>query len=464
MSESEKEGKNSGKSRKWIYYLIAGIIIIVIIILLLLRSCDCNGRGTESGSSETAAEEKGSGGSKSGEVIIPETPEEKDILIFTNGLEDVNVLEGTKQFNPDGFMMFDRSIIKGIVIDDTKVAYDKTGEYDINYTLVVDKEGYSKFQEAPKDHKPDFGTVDVMKEAGTDDLKVDVMRKVTVVTEKEAEKLAKKDIPVYTDDNKLVVESVAETIEQVTAESLNESTTEAIKELVKETEKTTASETTTKAPETSREAKESGTKASTPTQASETATAAPETTTAASETTKVPDATKAPDTTTAAPETTKAPEPTTKAHEHSWVPVTETVHHEAEYKTVHHDAEYTTSHHDAEYKEEQVWVVDQEAWDEYKTIARCSTCGKDITSMLRNGTDEQHMDVDGCDYDGYYMDQIQIHHDAEGHNETQKTLVKEAWDEKVVTKDAWDEQVKVKDAWDETVTTGYKCSGCGATK
>ena len=29
---------------------------------------------------------------------------------------------------------------------------------------------------------------------------------------------------------------------------------------------------------------------------------------------------------------------------------------------------------------------------------------------------------------------------------------------------AYDEQVQVRDAWDETVTTGYKCSSCGATK
>ena len=26
------------------------------------------------------------------------------------------------------------------------------------------------------------------------------------------------------------------------------------------------------------------------------------------------------------------------------------------------------------------------------------------------------------------------------------------------------DKVKVRDAWDETVTTGYKCSSCGATK
>ena len=39
-----------------------------------------------------------------------------------------------------------------------------------------------------------------------------------------------------------------------------------------------------------------------------------------------------------------------------------------------------------------------------------------------------------------------------------------AYDEQVKVSDACDEQVQVRDAWDETVTTGYKCSSCGATK
>ena len=39
-----------------------------------------------------------------------------------------------------------------------------------------------------------------------------------------------------------------------------------------------------------------------------------------------------------------------------------------------------------------------------------------------------------------------------------------AYDEQVKVSDACDEQVQVSDAWDETVTTGYKCSSCGATK
>ena len=39
-----------------------------------------------------------------------------------------------------------------------------------------------------------------------------------------------------------------------------------------------------------------------------------------------------------------------------------------------------------------------------------------------------------------------------------------AYDEQVKVADAYDEQVQVSAAWDETVTTGYKCSSCDATK
>ena len=104
-------------------------------------------------------------------------------------------------------------------------------------------------------------------------------------------------------------------------------------------------------------------------------------------------------------------------HQHSWTPVTQTVHHEAQYKTVHHDAEYKTVHHPA--------VT--------KGIIVCKDCGKE-------DVDADHLDV-------------HILNGGSGSYYT-KTIT--------VTK-AYDEKVKTADAWDETKTTGYKCS-CGATK
>lgn len=96
-------------------------------------------------------------------------------------------------------------------------------------------------------------------------------------------------------------------------------------------------------------------------------------------------------------------------HTHSWVEQTKTVNHPAEYKTVHHDA------------------VTEE-------VIVCLDCGAQNPSR-----------------DHLYQ------HVVSGGNggTTVKTVTIQA---------AYDEQVLVKDAWTETVVTGYKCSGCGATK
>lgn len=86
---------------------------------------------------------------------------------------------------------------------------------------------------------------------------------------------------------------------------------------------------------------------------------------------------------------------------------------------------------------EQRWVQDSAAWDEpiYNQQVRsiCNTCGADIT-----GNTTAHFKAsgrNGCS--GYHSETVQVqtgttHHEATGHY--------------------------------ETVTTGYVCSGCGATK
>ena len=93
----------------------------------------------------------------------------------------------------------------------------------------------------------------------------------------------------------------------------------------------------------------------------------------------------------------------TPAHQHNWVPVTKTVHHDAEYKTVY----------------------------------VCNNCGEQFDTDAEL---DAHMKA-------HFFDGCQSYHTA-----------------KVVTQQAWDERVLVKGAWDETVTTGYRCSTCGATK
>ena len=120
---------------------------------------------------------------------------------------------------------------------------------------------------------------------------------------------------------------------------------------------------------------------------------------------------------TEAPET-EAPE---TQHTHNWVAITEVIYHDA--------------------VTEQVWVQDTAAWDEdiYTAQVVCG-CGATFT----NDTQWEQHSIDGCPY-GYSVRSVKtgtIHHDAIGHYETKE----------------------VQAAYDETVTTGYKCSSCGATK
>lgn len=121
----------------------------------------------------------------------------------------------------------------------------------------------------------------------------------------------------------------------------------------------------------------------------------------------------------------------TPAHQHNWVAQTKTVHHDAQYKTVHHDA---VTH--------QVW---HDAVTELHYI--CNQCGQDITSdpwgHLKNSA------LNGGNCGGYHDSYV---------------TVKQGYWETVTDQAAYDEQVQVSWAWDETVTTGYKCSSCGATK
>lgn len=121
----------------------------------------------------------------------------------------------------------------------------------------------------------------------------------------------------------------------------------------------------------------------------------------------------------------------TPAHQHNWVAQTKTIHHDAQYKTVHHDAQYKTVHYDA--------VT--------KTVNICNQCGQDITGNEAAHFKAAALSGGNC---------------QSCHSETR--TVQAAYDEQVKVSDAKDEQVQVSDAWDETVTTGYKCSGCGATK
>lgn len=100
-------------------------------------------------------------------------------------------------------------------------------------------------------------------------------------------------------------------------------------------------------------------------------------------------------------------------HTHNWIPQTTVIHHDAQYQTIHHDAVYGTR-------------------------VTCNQCHADLTNQDVFAHFEESF-LNGGSCESYSTVDYQI-------------------------SPAWDEQILVSDAWDETVTTGYICSGCGASK
>jgi len=110
------------------------------------------------------------------------------------------------------------------------------------------------------------------------------------------------------------------------------------------------------------------------------------------------------------------------AHTHNYnIPITKTVHHDAETKTVHHDA-----------------VVENKPV--YDSHYACKVCGYDA---------------------GKDGNAIGDHSAETGHSYT--VIDVQTGTKQVTVREAYDETVVVRQAYDETVKTGYKCS-CGAVK
>ena len=193
-------------------------------------------------------------------------------------------------------------------------------------------------------------------------------------------------------------------------------------------------------------------------------------------------ATTATTTTSPAPTTTQTPTaaPTTTAHTHNWVAVTKTVHHDAvtsqvwkEDSAAWDETVVTKAAWDEQVLSQAAYdepVLVSEAYDEpvYGRVAICNACGHEFWDP--NDDIDVHMHQ-GC-WSSWHGENRQVgttHHDAvynTVHHDAVYTTVHHDAETTVVHHDATGhyETVVTQAAWDETVTTGYKCSGCGATK
>ena len=349
------------------------------------------------------------------------------------GIEDMYVLEGSKDVDYLDGVLYDSSIEKGIEVDSSKVDTSKTGEYKITFSITVDRTAYDAFRDAfiksetVKDKmstdktKTDKGSADKTKTKT-----VKVKKETVVVNKDEAQKLADQNKLVRTDNGETVKKS--DGTEVKTEQKAPASTAVTGGNVVDASAKTEVKPETTATP--TMDPKEEAKKEESKKDDKEEETKKPSTSDGKdnSGSTNKPSS-GSNNSNGGNSSNTKKP-----AHKHNWVNVTKTVNHPAE------------THQEDVYEDRQVKVKD--AWDEQvKTgsTAVCRQCGyrtTDNNAMDMHCFEEGHSSTWETNY-------TTVHHDAV--YETQRV--------KVGTKTVTD-----KAAWTETVVTGRKCSFCGETK
>ena len=370
------------------------------------------------------------------------------------GIDDMYVLEGSKDVDYLDGVLYDSSIVKGLDVDSSKVDTLKTGKYKITFSITADRTAYDTFRDAfiksetvkdktsADENKTDKESADKTK---TETVKV---KKETVVVNKdEAQKLADQNKLVRTDNGETVKKSdgsevkteqkapastavtggnvvdasaKAEVKPETTATPTMDSKEEAKKE---ETEKATESNKSN----TSSENKSNSNSTSNKNNSSSN--------TGSSNSSSSGSNNKNNGSNSSSNDSNSGNSSNNKpSHTHNWVNVTKTVNHPAE------------THQEDVFEDRQVEVKD--AWDEQVRVdagAECRQCGYRTTNP-----DDMTMHCLEYGHSSHNISEYKtVHHDAV--YETQRV--------KVGTKTVTD-----KAAWTETVVTGQKCSSCGETK
>lgn len=381
------------------------------------------------------------------------------------GIDDMYVLEGSKDVDYLDGVLYDSSIVKGIDVDSSKVDTSKTGNYKITFGITADCTAYNAFKDAfiksetVKDKlsadkaKTDKGSADKTK---TETVKV--KKDTVVVNRDEAQKLADQNKLVRTDNGETVKKS--DGTEVKTEQKAPASTAVTGGDVVDASAKTEVKPETTAAPTMSPEEeakkeeakkndkKEETKKPSTSGSKDNSGSASKPSSGSNSKPSSKPNSgsnkpnngnssnskpSHKPNSGSSKPNSGNSSN-NKPSHTHTWVNVTKTVNHPA------------VTHQEDVYENRQVKVKD--AWDEkvyVKTVATCRQCG---FSTSNHSEMTEHMLEYGhsCSSRDIYET---VHHDAV--YETQRV--------KVGTRTVTD-----KAAWTETVVTGQKCSSCGKRK
>lgn len=403
------------------------------------------------------------------------------------GIDDMYVLEGSKDVDYLDGVLYDSSIVKGIDVDSSKVDASKTGDYKITFSITADRTAYNAFRDAfiksetVKDKlsadkaKTDKGSADKTK---TKTETVKVKKDTVVVNRDEAQKLADQNKLVRTDNGETVkksdgtevkTEQKAPASTAVTGGSVVDASAKtevkpettaapamSPEEAKKEEAKKDNKKEETKKPSTSGSKDNSGSTSkpnsgsnSKPSHKSDSGSNKPNSGSGSnSKPSSKPNSgsnkpnngnssnskpSHKPDSGSSKPNSGNSSN-SKPSHTHTWVNVTKTVNHPA------------VTHQEDVYENRQVKVKD--AWDEQVRVdagAECRQCGYRTTNP-----DDMTMH---CLEHGHTSHNITenktVHHDAV--YETQRV--------KVGTRTVTD-----KAAWTETVVIGQKCSSCGKRK
>lgn len=362
------------------------------------------------------------------------------------GIDDMYVLEGSKDVDYLDGVLYDSSIVKGIDVDSSKVDASKTGNYKITFSITADRKAYDTFRDAfiKSETVKDKTSADKTKtdKKSADKTKtetVKVKKDTVVVNRDEAQKLADQDKLVRTDNGETVKKS--DGTEVKTEQKAPASTAVTGGNVVDASAKTEVKPETTAAPAMSpeeakkEEAKKDDKKEETKKPSTSGSTNKPNSGSNNSNSGNSSNSKPShkPDSGSNKPNNGNSSN-NKPSHTHTWVNVTKTVNHPA------------VTHQEDVYENRQVKVKD--AWDEkvyVKTEQICRQCGFRTSNPSEM---DEHMLENGhsCTFHDIYKT---VHHDAV--YETQRV--------KVGTRTVTD-----KAAWTETVVTGQKCSSCGKRK
>ena len=431
-------------------------------ISMILAALMVAGAATGCGAKKDAKAESTS------KVATNSTKLDEDAIKDTyTGIDDMYVLEGSKDVDYLDGVLYDSSIVKGIDVDSSKVDASKAGNYKITFSITADRKAYDAFRDAfiksetVKDKlSTDKAKTDKESADKTKTETVKVKKDTVVVNRDEAQKLADQNKLVRTDNGETVKKS--DGTEVKTEQKAPASTAVTGGNVVDASAKTEVKPEITAAPAMSpeeakkEEAKKDDKKEETKKPSISGSTNKPNSgsnkpnngSSSNSKPSSKPNSgsnkpnngnssnskpSHKPDSGSSKPNSGNSSN-SKPSHTHTWVNITKTVNHPA------------VTHQEDVYENRQVKVKD--AWDEkvyVKSVQECRQCG-----FTTSNPDEmtEHMLENGhtCTFHDIYKT---VHHDAV--YETQRV--------KVGTRTVTD-----KAAWAETVVTGQKCSSCGKRK